>query len=859
MAFTAVDLASGVMQKVRNGFAQTRDEAGKFGKRSADAFRQFGIGAATLTAGVAGLAVLGAATAKSTEFGYQIGRIRTVIDEASLSTQAAKDATLGLAASYGISAMQQADALYETISAGVTDAAKATELLDVANQFAVGGTTGLAGSVDVLTSAVNTYADQGLTAQKASDLMFTAIAAGKTTAEQLAQSLGEVAPTAHAAGVGFDELQAAIAALTVQGIKTPQAVSGLNAMLANIMKPASDAAAEATRLGIEFNATALKTKGLAGVLGQLAGNTKVNDNTFTKLFGSIDGIKSALTLTAGGGAKFNEVLAQMANATGATGKAFEIMSNTTRFQEQRFTSLFENAQILIGEALEPLKVGVLKVVNAVVEGFAKVPKPLRDFAVKAFATASAVLALLGAGLMLKAGIAILGAALTTFGVGTLGSLAAMFAPVVAAIALASLVVAAFRLAVKNNLGGLGAFFGKTGESISTFFRAFGQLVSGGTLDAGLTKKFRSGQDGATAFAVKLFMLVERIQNFATGIGKGFEEGLKAAEPAFAALRVSLEGLGKALGLTGGDVKDMGEEFRTAGGIGEGIGGTLARVVEGVAEALRVAVDFARGFAEAWGKIRESTAGLADALSKVGEAIVQVADDLNLGAGKVEGSAATWGKAMAGFAAGVTGEATTAVRDISSVIKALGPIVTGTVEIVAGVALGKWKTVWDGMRSIVAGVVSGIIDLTARMIGQLAKAIDLAGKLAGKDFGMEKKLGHEAELMQVAAREALGFKTLGETAGGGVSGPGLDVRMAVPTGSATMPAAAEAAAGAGRVAARMGEVAALAEAVRNAVMGLPPATVTVAMNLDGAKMGEALAKIGASAASRAGGAVAVDQG
>jgi TP901 family phage tail tape measure protein len=857
--FTATDLASGVMGKVRNGFAQTRDEAGKFGTRSKEAFQTFARGASMMTAGVGGLMAFGAASAKATEFGHQIARVRTVIDEASLSTQDARDATMGLAATYGVSALQQADALYETISAGITDATQATQLLDVANQFAVGGTTDLKGAVDVLTSAVNTYSDTGLTAKDASDQMFTAIAAGKTTAAELSQSLGEVAPTAHAAGVGFDELQASIAALTVQGIKTPQAVTGLNAMLANLMKPTSDAAAEAKRLGIEFSATALKSKGLQGVMGQLAGNTKVNDETFVKLFGSIDGVKAALALSSNGGAKFNEIMDQMRSSSGATKKAFEIMSNTTKFQGDRFNALKENALILIGDALEPLKVSILKTVNSWVEAFNKMPKSTRDTIVKAIALSSAIVAAVGAVLMLKSGLSILSAAMGPVSAGASG-IGAGFLPLIGIVGAVVVAIAAFKIAYDDNLGGLATKIDGFIEPIRTAWDALVQLFTTGTLDEALTQELLNGDNAAVNFAVKVKQTVDSIVEFFSGLGRGFEEGVKAAEPVFEAFGNALDELGAAFGGLVDPVSEVDAGFGEAGASGESAGGMLARLAAIIVDGLTIAIKIVTGFVSVWYLISDAFGVVGDAFGEVGAALGEVMAAFSGGNDAAVTGSGVW-QTLGSILGGVVSVAIRLVGSqisfVAGLLSNFAQVARGVVDIVVGLFKGDWARVWKGAREIVSGVVAGIIDMVLGMVQFIADAADAIGAAFGQDLGAGKALKEfragakefvkgamglpHTEAVAPAANTAAAMFTAVPGAGLGAA-PAVAAAGAAPSGPTTADWS-------------IASTAAATAASRAAIRAIPPSVVEVNMTLNEEVLGRAMV----STSARAHGATSVDVG
>ena len=84
-------------------------------------------------------------------------------------------------------------ALYQAISAGVPSD-NVFDFLETANKAAVGGITDLSTSVDGITSVVNAYGSDVISAAEASDLMFTAVKEGKTDFGQLSDSLFQVIP-----------------------------------------------------------------------------------------------------------------------------------------------------------------------------------------------------------------------------------------------------------------------------------------------------------------------------------------------------------------------------------------------------------------------------------------------------------------------------------------------------------------------------------------------------------------------------------------------------------------------------------------------------------------------------------------
>lgn len=140
----------------------------------------------------------------------------------------------------GAGAAELNEALYSAISAGA-DTGHAVDLVAVAVKAARGGFTDTETAVDGLTSALNAYAMETADAEGLANKFLVTQNLGKTTFGALAGSIGNVAPTANAAGESVDELLASVASLTANGIGTSEAMTGMKAALSNIIKPTGEA------------------------------------------------------------------------------------------------------------------------------------------------------------------------------------------------------------------------------------------------------------------------------------------------------------------------------------------------------------------------------------------------------------------------------------------------------------------------------------------------------------------------------------------------------------------------------------------------------------------------------------------
>lgn len=296
-------------------------------------------------------------------FSAAVAELSTLLPTANRDLAIMTQNARALADEFGTSRAAQAQAFYQAVSAGASGAAAATETLTAANKLAIGGITEVTTGVDVLTTAVNAYAQTGLTAAQASDALFVGMKAGKTTIGELASQLGFVIPIAASLGVEFDALVAGVAALTTQGLSTASATTSLRAALSAIAKPASQAQKLAKALGIDFSTTALRAKGLAGFMQDVIKGAHGNADALAILFGSVEALNGMLALAGAGGDKFNEILEQMQTKAGATDEAFEKVAKSLDFRLRTSMQFFINQATNLGTILLALLVPALELVR----------------------------------------------------------------------------------------------------------------------------------------------------------------------------------------------------------------------------------------------------------------------------------------------------------------------------------------------------------------------------------------------------------------------------------------------------------------------------------------------------------------
>ncbi len=252
----------------------------------------------------------------------------------------------------GVTTDKVIPALYQAISAGVP-ADNVFAFLTTANKAALGGVTTLETAVDGISSVVNAYGSDILDATSASDLMFTAVRLGKTTFEELSASLFNVVPTAAGLGVGFEDITAALAAMTAQGVPTSVATTQLRQLFVELSKESSKTAGVfeewAGETFAEFIAGGGNVAQALAIMGEGAADNGV---AIQDLFGSVEAGSAALTLTSS--EAFVNDLAAMGEASGATDAAFTRMDQGLARTWERIKVRFSTAAVDVGERLAPI-------------------------------------------------------------------------------------------------------------------------------------------------------------------------------------------------------------------------------------------------------------------------------------------------------------------------------------------------------------------------------------------------------------------------------------------------------------------------------------------------------------------------
>ena len=293
-------------------------------------------------------------TQASMEFETAMAKVGTIADESQKPLGDMRNEILALSSETGKSVGELAEATYQAISASVATES-AVDFVGTANKLAVGGFSDTTTAVDILTTAINAYGMSADDASKISDVLITTQNLGKTSVAQLGASMGMVIPLAAAYNMNLEDLAASYALLTANGTQTAQATTYVKAALNELGSTSSVVGSTLKKkTGKTFAELMAEGNSLGDVLQVLADSVDGDTTAFNNMWSSSDAGVGMLSILNSGTSKYNSLVQAMEGSTGAATTAFEKMSETGEFAQQRFQNATENLKIAIGDELAPV-------------------------------------------------------------------------------------------------------------------------------------------------------------------------------------------------------------------------------------------------------------------------------------------------------------------------------------------------------------------------------------------------------------------------------------------------------------------------------------------------------------------------
>ncbi len=321
------------------------------------------LAAAGAAAGGILVASLGAAIGSAKVFGgfeTTLARIVGLVGIAKGEVDKMGESLKELGPAVGIGPDKLAEALFFVTSAGLRGA-DAMATVEAAAKASAAGLGEIADIADAATSAMNAYGAETLGASEATDVLVATVREGKLEASSLAGAIGRVIPIASEAGISFNEVGAAIAAMSRTGLDANEAVTALRGLLATIVNPT----AQARDTLAEFGLTAEKLRatvregGLLEVMQLMTDRFGDNADALNTVIPNVRAVTGFLSLMGTNAQSTVDIFENLSDVTGITDEALAAVADTTEFKVNQQFARLKSELIDVGADAAPAMVDAL--------------------------------------------------------------------------------------------------------------------------------------------------------------------------------------------------------------------------------------------------------------------------------------------------------------------------------------------------------------------------------------------------------------------------------------------------------------------------------------------------------------------
>jgi len=313
-----------------------------------------GAGLSKMSLPLIGLAALSIKAA--TDFESSLTKISALTSASADDVAALRDRVLDLSGETGRAPVELSEALFTIISAGQSAEEAMTTLTFASKASANGlGETNVVASA--LTGVMASYADQNLSAARATDILSAIVKEGNLNAAELAPTLGKITGLASIMGISFEEVGASIATFTRLGVKSADAVTGLKGLMSSILKPTKEAEDALLQVGLSFADLRKKVEqeGLAATMIELMAAFEGNESELSKVIPQVEALTSVLGTAGVQGESYAEVLESIKNnSQGLTEDAFGQTQQTAAFKFSQAMANLKTAGIELGVQFLPI-------------------------------------------------------------------------------------------------------------------------------------------------------------------------------------------------------------------------------------------------------------------------------------------------------------------------------------------------------------------------------------------------------------------------------------------------------------------------------------------------------------------------
>ena len=266
-----------------------------------------------------------------------------------------------IATEFGVLHSELGTQAYRAYSAGIKDVTEVTEVLTEASKLSYSAIGSVEDAMKVMVDSLRSYQKHGLEAAEAAGVVHNAIRIGITTLGEFGPALARVTTIAEGAGISFESLATAAAALTSTGLETTEAVTWLRGGIVGL-----------TRGGQEFDVvmqhisetTGTTMKSFTDLVGYFNGDVQKafkavydavdgDQQKLLQLIGRVEGTQGVMSLATSTAEAYAEGMSQIADSVENNNEAFDKQTEDFNFQWKQVQIMVKDIVIMFGQELLP--------------------------------------------------------------------------------------------------------------------------------------------------------------------------------------------------------------------------------------------------------------------------------------------------------------------------------------------------------------------------------------------------------------------------------------------------------------------------------------------------------------------------
>jgi TP901 family phage tail tape measure protein len=278
------------------------------------------------------------------DFQKAIAEIATISDDQVGGIEGIGAVVTDVSDKFNVGLADTAEAAYQTVSNQVAKTQGELEsFLGTAAKFAKITKTDMSTSVNLLSGTLNAFGKGVNEAEAVAAKFFSTIKLGRTRADELAQGMGTINPIAVKLGISMEELNASVATLTIQGLKTDKVVTQIRGAMQGFLKTTPEMEQALKQLGFATGEQILQAYNFQEAIRLVVAETDGSAAAIAKLFPRIRGLTGVMGLATDEVGHFNKSMEEQKTALeDVYDKAYTLVVSTDAEKVTKFFNEVKN-------------------------------------------------------------------------------------------------------------------------------------------------------------------------------------------------------------------------------------------------------------------------------------------------------------------------------------------------------------------------------------------------------------------------------------------------------------------------------------------------------------------------------------